>query len=511
MSYRIMFGTVLFFCVVCLCWGSRVLVISPVPSRSHQQLTDSIVKTLLDAGHEVTYINRLTEIKRKRLKVITVRPEDGQELDVNDLIERHHTSHKTLELGVVLAKQVIKNEKVRELLKDNQETFDTVIAEWYYSGLLAPLAAVFECPLIWYTACDASWMTSQLMLEQTSPVYSTDLLSSEAALPPYGFRERVMRLARQVYLSGWITYMIHYVESPAYYELYQLVLQHRGLSPSQYETVLYNASLLLINSDPEIGQILPLPPNAKYVGGHHIELPSKALPQNLQDLLDNAKHGAILFSADSKILPWYVKRTLLHVFSQFDQITMWETGEQLTDIPDNVYVFKQLPRFRVLNHNNTVLLITNGGTTSLLEAAYFGVPVIGIPLYQDQFVTMDLAHARRRGIKVKFSEHIAQKIKDSVNKILSNNSYHKNAEKVSIYLQSTLEPQRQILHWIELVIKTGGAPQLRSPAFLQLTTLQMLNIDVLLLLFMFVWFLSKVLKVIQVHWRADVLDNKKND
>lgn len=41
-------------CMLRVCVGSRVLVVFPIPSRSHTVLGDSIVKILLGAGHEVT-------------------------------------------------------------------------------------------------------------------------------------------------------------------------------------------------------------------------------------------------------------------------------------------------------------------------------------------------------------------------------------------------------------------------------------------------------------------------
>lgn len=43
-----------FSCLLQMCVGSRVLAVFPVPSRSHAALGDSIVTTLLLAGHEVS-------------------------------------------------------------------------------------------------------------------------------------------------------------------------------------------------------------------------------------------------------------------------------------------------------------------------------------------------------------------------------------------------------------------------------------------------------------------------
>lgn len=73
--------------------------------------------------------------------------------------------------------------------------------------------------------------------------------------------------------------MTHYVETPAYYEIYQLAIQLRGRTPPLYEELLYDGALLLVNSHPALGQGVPLPHNAKYIGGHHLTATNTTLPK----------------------------------------------------------------------------------------------------------------------------------------------------------------------------------------------------------------------------------------
>lgn len=82
-----------------------------------------------------------------------------------------------------------------------------------------------------------------------------------------------------LFLYDTNSYMTHYVESPVYYEVYQLALQRRGLAVPPYEALVHNGSLLLLNSHPLLGQALPLPNNAKYVAGHHIHGSAGTLPK----------------------------------------------------------------------------------------------------------------------------------------------------------------------------------------------------------------------------------------
>lgn len=61
---------------------------------------------------------------------------------------------------------------------------------------------------------------------------------------------------------------------------------------------------------------------------------------------------------------------------------------------------------------------------SLMEALYFGVPIIGIPIFGDQFLTTDLARIRGHGIRVRYSDYLAHRLKDAINEVLSNYRYY---------------------------------------------------------------------------------------
>lgn len=57
---------------------------------------------------------------------------------------------------------------------------------------------------------------------------------------------------------------------------------------------------------------------------------------------------------------------------------------------------------------------------SLLEATNFGVPLIGIPFFGDQFTNVDFAVARGVAIRIDFSEDFPRKLKEAVDNILEN-------------------------------------------------------------------------------------------
>ncbi|KAJ0180206.1 hypothetical protein K1T71_003610 [Dendrolimus kikuchii] len=505
--------------VLCVVFGScsRILVVFPVPSKSHSIISDSIVKILLDGGHNVTYVSPSTKLKsRERLNYIKISSEDLRDRNhqsLLDVVKNPQNPREILEKGVEYSKQVLQNEEVQELLSDFEESYDAVLAEWYYSGLLAPLAALYGCPLIWYTCEDISWVPLQIVHEQTNPAYAVDSLASNIAVGN-NIWSRAYRLWRQICLTARIYYTINYVESPAYHQIYQPIFQKRAVFLPDYESVLYNGSLMLINSHPAVGQNSPLPNNAKYVGGHHIEEPVKLLPQKLQEILDNSTKGIIIFSLGTDIntmaLPLKMKWKLMDVFGELDQTVIWKVDEYMEDLPQNVLAVKWMPQKNILNHTNTLLVINQGGFISNIEAAYFGVPVISVPFYGDQLVSADLMVAAGRGMRVDFCEEFPLKIKEAINVILGNNSYRRSAHYTSTaFKRFMVPPAKELRHWVDLVISTQGAYHLRSPA-LQLTMFERLHLDIVALLIMFLWFLSKVLKVVQVHMADDDEEEKKN-
>lgn len=63
-------------------------------------------------------------------------------------------------------------------------------------------------------------------------------------------------------------------------------------------------------------------------------------------------------------------------------------------------------------HKNTRLFITHGGQNSLLQAVYHAVPVLGIPLFGDQFDNMVRAESKGLGLTIN-PTHITRELLSS--------------------------------------------------------------------------------------------------
>lgn len=90
-------------------------------------------------------------------------------------------------------------------------------------------------------------------------------------------------------------------------------------------------------------------------------------------------------------------------------------------------------------------------------------------------------------------------------------SYAKKAKELSqIYHDRPTPPGAELVHWVEHVIKTGGAPHLRSPA-LQVPFYQKLYLDLAALILIVVIALRFIVKRVWKLCSKKTVDSKKKN
>lgn len=76
-----------------------------------------------------------------------------------------------------------------------------------------------------------------------------------------------------------------------------------------------------------------------------------------------------------------------------------------------------------VGHKNIKLFVSHGGLLGIYEAAAFGVPVLGVPLFSDHFLDMKVAVERKFAIELKVEDITEESFAAAVNKILKDLSY----------------------------------------------------------------------------------------
>lgn len=255
-----------------------------------------------------------------------------------------------------------------------------------------------------------------------------------------------------------------------------------------------NISLVFLTHHFTTSSIRPLVANMIEIGGIHVQ-PPKPLPSDLQEFLDSATEGAILFSMGSILQgsQWPVdkREAFVKAFGKLKQKVLWKyENATLPKNPGNIMISPWIPQRDVLAHPNVKLFITHGGLLGTTEALVEGVAVLGIPIYSDQKMNMIKAEEFGYGITMDIDEIDTNLVEKNLHKLLTNPQFTQNAKITSrLFNDRPMTPHELTVYWVEYVIRHRGAPHFQSPAH-KLNFIQLNLIDVYLFIAISVFLIS---------------------
>ncbi|RZB40978.1 UDPGT and/or Glyco tran 28 C domain containing protein [Asbolus verrucosus] len=181
----------------------------------------------------------------------------------------------------------------------------------------------------------------------------------------------------------------------------------------------------------------------------------------------------------SSELPPVTRDEILKAFSKLKQNVLWKwETDNMPGKPKNVKLMKWLPQSDVLAHPNVKALISHGGLLSTMESIYYGLPMIGIPIFSDQKMNMAIATSYGYAVRIHFQELNEETLSSALHQVLNDPKYRNNAKKrSSIMRDRPIKPMDNAIYWIEYVIRHQGAPHLRYPG-MDLTWFQRNLLDV---------------------------------
>ncbi|XP_072933657.1 UDP-glycosyltransferase UGT5-like [Epargyreus clarus] len=504
------------------CYNYKILLVFPFNFRSHGILGEGILNILLEAGHEVTYITPYpVEDTHLNLRQVIIKRYDFTGITVKKFIENHKDPR---DLGYIfqemlnISYRTISDPSVQALMEDTTQTFDLVMVEWMVNDLYSGFSAVFNCPYIWFFTYENTHQILRLVHEPPNPVLVTNIRTDN--VPPYNLLQRAWELFYFVYSAVFRYFYYNPTEAATYEKLFVPILSKRGRMLPPYDEIRYNASLVFTNTHITLRDRLVTPQNYKAIGGFHVSKTFQPLSKELSDIIESSNHGVILFSTGSHLksedMPSGLKRDLLTMFSKFNQTVLWKIDEHFEDMPSNVKTFPWIPHQSVLAHPKCVLFITHGGFLSLTESVHYGVPVIGAPIFADQGVNMKIVVKKGIGRMVhlgpEWADSAGNVLKEAVEDVLNNPSYKENVMKLSsIYHDRLTSPASEVLHWVEHVIVTQGAPHLRSPAVLVTWYQRYMDVAFVVIALIIVVFVVTKLLLLMISKVKNVLFNTQNN
>ncbi|XP_042887607.1 UDP-glycosyltransferase UGT5-like isoform X2 [Penaeus japonicus] len=461
----------------------RILMLLPVGTKSHKNFFTSVADALGERGHKVVMLSSYpASSKNPNVLEINHGLKDFDVEDMNLFESRNDPTGGFSILGEILGPMVKKLYKIPEVMElyEKRKTFDLIIVDHMMNEMIYPF--VHELTYMTIAAFGMDACHSAVLGNVQNPAYVSGMLEEYPS--PLGLKHRFLNLVQHImmpfYLRHWsLVPRLQKEVSEIFPELPPLLDIER------------NQSLTLVNSHFSMDVALPLLPSQVEVGAIHCR-PAKPLPKELESWISGAgPEGVVYFSLGTVVrgnsMPVVYRDMFVEAFKRLKQRVVWKFEGEVEGISDNVLIQKWLPQQDILGHPNVKVFISHGGLLSTQESLYHATPVVALPVFADQPKNAMNIQRRGVGLALVWEELSVDLIVSSVQEVMNNPKYKRNAEEVmSVVRDQPDTPRERAVFWTEYVVRHQGAPRLRSPAA-KLSWVEFLMLDVLLVLHVVVY------------------------
>uniref|UniRef100_A0A668AM82 Uncharacterized protein n=1 Tax=Myripristis murdjan TaxID=586833 RepID=A0A668AM82_9TELE len=330
------------------------------------------------------------------------------------LFDKFADAHRTVS---ELISKMLDNQELMQTIKDSN--YDMVITDPCW-GAGTILAKYLNLPLVynvrWLVVGEGHFSIAP------SPVSYIPITGS-------GYTDKMTFVER-------VKNMVLYGITKAQYiilvsQIYQKICDKYLGPDNNFHHLVQGADLWLMRVDFVFEFPRPTMPNFIYMGGFQCK-PAKPLPQHLEDFVI-----------------WRYK------------------GDRPASLGNNTLLVDWMPQNDLLGHPKTKLFVAHGGTNGVQEAIYHGVPVVGLPVFFDQYD--NLLRLKERGAAKILT--LATVDKDNsflkaLQEVLHEPSYRMNMQRLSrLHRDQPIKPLDLALFWIEFVMRHKGAAHLRTESY----------------------------------------------
>ncbi|XP_063912832.1 UDP-glycosyltransferase UGT5-like [Zophobas morio] len=444
---------------------SNILGVFIFPSISHQSVFQSIWKELSLKGHNVTVVTpnplnnptltNLTEISisftydfLKQTKIQKLLSKDG------NIFQNYDATIRFID---VVVEAELNSTGFKELIADQSRHFDLILVEFFHPIMYA-LGGRFKAPVVGVSAFGLISVNDKIVGNPTHPVLYPDLL--------FGFYNIESSVWNKIKSALWSVY------SEYYHHVIWVPRQHRVAKKYFGENLPYlgdletGQSMFFLNVNPLLYPSRPNVPAIVEMGQMHMK-PVQPLPQDLQQILDEATEGVIYVSLGSNIksvnLDEKLRNTIIEALSELPYKVLWKwESEYLPGRPKNVVTRHWFPQQDLLAHRNIRAFVTQGGLQSIEEAVSRGVPLIGMPFMGDQPSNVQKIVDMGIGLGVDPSTVSKEELRQCIVNVAENNKYKKRIEESrKLLYDKPMTGLEKAVWWAEYVIRHKGAKHLR--------------------------------------------------
>ncbi|KAA6421000.1 MAG: hypothetical protein FRX49_09139 [Trebouxia sp. A1-2] len=232
--------------------------------------------------------------------------------------------------------------------------------------------------------------------------------------------------------------------------LNEVIWRHYDIAPYSLSKSSQQAALVLAGSEWAVNNAQPLSPHIVMFGAITAKSP-RPLPPHLESFVGPAgEPGVILASLGSTAIPEVpeIKAIARALSAIAPTKAVWKLAKQdlelvgvnISDLNlgDNILLSDWVPQNDLLGHPNIKAFFTQGGTNSYNEAAYHGVPIVGMPIFAEQPDTV--SQAVHQGFGLAVSVHklrtLAADLEHALKRVLVEPSFAAEAARISRLMHS---------------------------------------------------------------------------
>ncbi|XP_027847820.2 UDP-glucosyltransferase 2-like isoform X1 [Aphis gossypii] len=462
--------------------AARILAIETFAGKSHWNFMSAVLRALTDNGHNVTAFTPFLDGNRENYTEIDMSSMFEIKIGMDVVKKRQQFNNQLMstsymmKLGRQNCEILNKNDQLNNILANKLQTdFDAIIIEpGIISRCLSYIGKNSTLPVIHTSPIPINTYTERITYGDIHNPATVSTMLFQFAIPKTFF-QRLTNTLVFLYTSTVIRFQ-------------EFLLQVIESKP--YDLNIINPpSLVFTNTHFISDKPRPTPSNAVHVGGIHLK-PSKKIPQDILDFIEDSPHGVILFTFGSTIAVNSLPRNILTAFkeaiAELPQKVLLKYEGEMEDKPKNVMTIKWLPQRDVLLHKNIKLFVSHGGISGLYEAVDAGVPVLGFPLFGDQHRNIDNLVESGMAVSMELFSITKDTFLKNVLDLVNNDKYTRNAKvALEIFKDRPMSPEKSVVYWTEYVIRHKGAEHLKSQA-LNLTWYQYFLLDVIALVILFI-------------------------
>lgn len=449
----------------------RILCLFPYNGKSHFIVFEALCKGLASKGHQIDMISHfptkkpipnytdIIDLSGTRKAIVS-----SFTIDFAKILDRSLVYYLTTDFGSSYC-HLMGNEKMQKFIKNppNDPPYDLIITEYFASPCYLGFGHLLNAPV----AIAVSFLEMPYIDNFMGSPFNYGFFSGHYNDYP----------VVDTFLDRLWNFIVNYKEEQKfyYYTSDQTDLMRKYLDLPNLPDIRElerNVSLAIVNSHHSYHGIRAVTPAIVEVGGIHIVESDQKVNPELKEWLDSANHGLVYFSMGSILAIEEMSKEMISIFYQsFAKISPIKVLIRCANstklppgLPSNAMTLSWIPQIAVLRHKNTRVFITHGGFGGTQEAIYYGVPMIGIPVFSDQKKNIYALAQKNMAVALDIDNINEDIVNTALDAVLHDPKYRESAKKISkMFKDRPMSAIDTAIYWIEYVIRNG--PQsLRSHA-----------------------------------------------